>query len=43
MTFNDWRALGFEHATNGRPYNPPQHGPIMQAYSAGYDEGKHAA
>jgi hypothetical protein len=40
MTITDWRTLGRDHAIAGKPYNPPPFGPIFQAYTQGYDEGK---
>lgn len=38
MTLTDWRQKGYADAENARPYNPPEHGPTMQAYTAGFDE-----
>ncbi|GAB2699252.1 hypothetical protein BKA24_001775 [Microbacterium marinum] len=39
MTIREWQERGLADATAGKPYNPPMHGPVMQAYSAGFDQG----
>lgn len=43
MSLNDWQNLGHTHATEGKPYNPPAFGLIMEAYTEGYDQATEGA